>query len=52
MRSKVAEGGEDGVDYRVSDGHLGQLEGDGLGVARDTGADLDKIMLLCALCAL
>jgi hypothetical protein len=37
--------GKDGAHHRAGDGHLGQLEGDGAGVAHDAGADLDQLQL-------
>ncbi len=40
-----ADRGEDGADHRAGDGHLGQLEGDGAGVADDTRPDLDQLQL-------
>ncbi len=37
--------GKDRAHHRACDGHLGQLEGDGAGMAHDAGADLDQFQL-------
>jgi hypothetical protein len=44
-RPQPADRGQDGVDHRSGDGHLGQLESDGTGVADDAGPDLDQLQL-------
>jgi len=36
---------KDGAHHRACDGDLGQLEGDGAGMADDAGADLDQLEL-------
>ena len=36
----------DGARHWAGDRDLGQLEGDGAGVARDTGSDFDQLELL------
>ena len=39
------DSGKDGAHHRAGDRNFGQLEGDGAGVAHDTGADLDQLQL-------
>ena len=37
------DSGEHSADHRADDGHLGQLKGDGAGMADDAGTDLDQL---------
>jgi len=37
--------GKYGAHHRAGDRHLGQLEGDGAGMAHDAGADIDQLEL-------
>ena len=41
-RSQSVNRGKDGAHHRAGDGDLGQLDGDGPGMARDAGPDLDQ----------
>ena len=44
-RSQAADGSKDGAHHGACDSYLGEVEGDGAGVADDAGADLDQLQL-------